>query len=64
MGSGKSYALTLKNLEAHVQADARLSPVQRRKAETRLSFARRWLCDERRYEWSDVLAGGRSRTRK
>jgi hypothetical protein len=50
--------LTLKNLEKHIQTDERLSPMQRRKAETRLSFARRWLCDDRQYEWSDVLASG------
>jgi hypothetical protein len=50
--------LTLKNLEKHIQTDERLSPMQRRKAETRLSFAKRWLCDERQYEWSDVLTGG------
>ena len=50
--------LTLKNLEKHIQTDERLSPMQRRKAETRLSFAQRWLCDEREYEWGDVLTGG------
>ena len=50
--------LTFKNLEKHIQTDERLSPMQRRKAETRLSFAQRWLCDEREYEWEDVLAGG------
>lgn len=50
--------LTLKNLEKHIQTDERLSPMQRRKAETRLSFAKRWLCDERQYQWSDVLTGG------
>jgi hypothetical protein len=50
--------LTLKSLEKHILTDERLSPVQRRKAETRLSFARRWLCDAREYEWADVLAGG------
>jgi DNA phosphorothioation-dependent restriction protein DptH len=50
--------LTLKNLEKHIQTDERLSPMQRRKAETRLSFAQRWLCDDREYEWSDVLTGG------
>ena len=50
--------LTLKNLEKHIQTDERLSPMQRRKAETRLSFAQRWLCGDRQYEWSDVLTGG------
>ena len=50
--------LTFKNLEKHIQTDERLSPMQRRKAETRLSFAQRWLCDEREYEWGDVLTGG------
>ena len=24
----------------------------------RLSFAQRWLCDDREYEWGDVLTGG------
>lgn len=50
--------LTFKNLEKHIQTDERLSPMQRRKAETRLSFAQRWLCDEREYDWEDVLSGG------
>jgi hypothetical protein len=50
--------LTFKNLEKHIQTDERLSPMQRRKAETRMSFARRWLCDGREYEWGDVLTGG------
>lgn len=50
--------LTFKNLEKDIQTDHRLSQVQRRKAETRLSFAQRWLCDERQYEWGDVLTGG------
>jgi hypothetical protein len=50
--------LTFKNLEKHIQTDERLSPMQRRKAETRLSFAQRWLCDDREYEWADVLTGG------
>ena len=51
--------LTFKNLEKDIQTDHRLSPMQRRKAETRLSFAQRWLCDEREYEWGDVLTRGR-----
>ena len=50
--------LTFKKLEKHIQTDERLSPMQRRKAETRLSFAKGWLCDEREYEWGDVLTGG------
>jgi hypothetical protein len=50
--------LTFKNLEKDIQTDHRLSQMQRRKAETRLSFAQRWLCDEREYEWGDVLTGG------
>lgn len=49
--------LTFKKLEQRIQTDERLSPVQRRKAETRLSFASKWLSDERDYEWADVLTG-------
>jgi hypothetical protein len=50
--------LTFKNLERHIQTDERLSPMQRRRAENRLSFAQQWLCDERAYAWSDLLTGG------
>lgn len=50
--------LTFKNLEKHIQTDERLSPMQRRKAETRLSFAQKWLSDEREYEWADLLTSG------
>jgi hypothetical protein len=50
--------LTLKNLETAILCDERLSSTQRQKAETRLSFARRWLRDERSYEWADVLTPG------
>jgi hypothetical protein len=50
--------LTFKKLEQRIQTDERLSPMQRRKAETRLSFASKWLSDERDYEWADVLTGG------
>lgn len=51
-------SLTFKNLEKHIRTDERLSPMQRRKAETRLSFAQRWISDDREYEWAEVLTGG------
>jgi len=50
--------LTFRNLEKHVQTDERLSDKQRHSAKNRLSFAERWICDERCYEWSDVLKEG------
>jgi hypothetical protein len=50
--------LTFKNLEKHIQTDERLSNPQRQRAKNRLSFAQKWLCDDREYEWGDVLKGG------
>ena len=50
--------LSYKNLEQRIQTDDRLTRTQKGKAEVRLSFAKRWLCDERSYEWADVLKGG------
>jgi hypothetical protein len=50
--------LTFKNLERHILTDERLSESQRRRAMNRLSFAEKWLSDERGYEWGDVLTGG------
>jgi hypothetical protein len=50
--------LTFKNLEKHIQMDERLTEAQRRRATNRLSFAQRWISDERKYEWSDLLHAG------
>jgi hypothetical protein len=50
--------LTFKNLEKHILTDERLSDSQRRRALNRMSFAERWISDERAYEWSDVLKEG------
>ncbi|GIX04297.1 MAG: hypothetical protein KatS3mg114_0166 [Planctomycetaceae bacterium] len=50
--------LTFKKLEQCILTDERLTALQRRKAENRLSFARKWLSDEREYEWADILAAG------
>ncbi len=50
--------LTFKNLERAIQMDERMSNQQRRRAMNRLSFAERWISDDRGYEWSDVLQGG------
>ena len=50
--------LTFRNLERSILADERLSEAQRRQAKNRLSFAARWLADERSYEWKDVLTEG------
>ena len=50
--------LTYRNLERQIENDERLSDSQRRRAMNRLSFAERWICDDRKYEWSDVLAEG------
>jgi hypothetical protein len=50
--------LTFKNLEKAILTDERMAEAQRRRARNRLSFAERWLCDERPYEWGDVLTGG------
>ena len=50
--------LTFKNLERSIQTDERMSTSQRRKAMNRLSFASRWISDERSYEWSEMLDEG------
>ncbi|WP_435017952.1 hypothetical protein TA3x_005575 [Tundrisphaera sp. TA3] len=50
--------LTYKNLEKHILTDERLSNMQRQKAKNRLSFASKWLTDDRNYEWGDVLTSG------
>jgi DNA helicase HerA-like ATPase len=50
--------LTFKNLEKSVLTDERLTDHQRKRAVNRLIFAQRWLCDERQYEWADVLNSG------
>jgi hypothetical protein len=50
--------LTYKNLEKHILTDERLSNMQRQKARNRLSFASKWLTDERSYEWGEVLTSG------
>ena len=50
--------LTYKNLEKHILTDERLSNMQRRKAKNRLSFASKWLTDDRNYEWGEVLTSG------
>lgn len=50
--------LTFKNLERAIQTDERMSNTQRRRAMNRLSFAERWISDDRTYEWSDVLQEG------
>ena len=50
--------LTFKNLERAIQSDERLSNPQRRRAMNRLSFAERWISDNRPYEWDDVLREG------
>jgi len=50
--------LSLRNLERAISNDERFSDTQRRRARTRLSFAARWLTDDRAYEWSDVLREG------
>jgi hypothetical protein len=50
--------LTYKNLEKHILTDERLSNMQRRRAQNRLSFASKWLTDDRSYEWGDLLTGG------
>lgn len=50
--------LTFKNLERMIQTDERMSTAQRRRAMNRLSFAERWISDERPYEWGDVLREG------
>ena len=50
--------LTFKNLERAVQTDERMSNAQRRRAMNRLSFAERWISDDRPYEWGDVLKEG------
>jgi DNA helicase HerA-like ATPase len=50
--------LTYKNLEKHILTDERLSNMQRQKATNRLSFARKWISDDRAYEWDEVLTSG------
>lgn len=50
--------LTFKNLERAIQTDERMSNTQRRRAMNRLSFAERWISDNRPYEWADVLQEG------
>ena len=50
--------LSFKTLEQAVLTDERLTPAQRRRAQSRLSFARQWLADDRPYEWADLLAPG------
>ncbi len=50
--------LTFKHLEQAIQTDERLSKSQRRQAFNRLSFAAKWISDNRPYEWADVLQEG------
>lgn len=50
--------LTFKTLEKQIQTDKRLSEAQRRRAMNRMSFAERWISDDRGYDWSDVLDEG------
>ena len=50
--------LTFKNLEKHIQTDERMTDQQRKKAVNRLSFAAKWICDDRTYDWKDVLTSG------
>ena len=50
--------LTFKNLVRSILTDERLSNTQRRRAINRLSFAERWISDDRTYEWGDVLREG------
>lgn len=55
-----SYAgrLTLENLDAGIRDDQRFTPTQRRRAMNRLSFAERWISDDRQYEWTDLIKEG------
>ncbi|MCB9925598.1 MAG: hypothetical protein H6822_25835 [Planctomycetaceae bacterium] len=50
--------LTYAKLEQRILSDERMSETQRRRAQNRLSFASRWLCDDRAYDWADVLREG------
>jgi hypothetical protein len=50
--------LTFKNLEKHILTDDRMSDMQRKRAMNRLSFAEKWICDDRTYDWKDVLTSG------
>lgn len=50
--------LSFKNLKHHVQTDERLAEAQRRRAMNRLSFAERWISDDRKYEWGDLFNEG------
>jgi len=50
--------LSFRTLERQIQTDPRLSDSQRRQAMNRMSFAARWIADERPYQWADVLEEG------
>lgn len=50
--------LSFHNLERYIESDERLSAAQQKKAKNRLSFAQRWISDDRPYEWGDVLKEG------
>jgi len=50
--------LSFRNLERSIESDERMSASQRKRAMNRLSFAERWISDERTYEWTDVLQEG------
>lgn len=50
--------LSYRSLEKHILSDTRLSDSQRKRAMNRLTFAARWIADDRTYEWSDVLQEG------
>jgi hypothetical protein len=50
--------LSFHNLERYIESDERLSTAQQRRAKNRLSFAQRWISDDRPYEWGDVLKEG------
>jgi len=50
--------LSLTNLASEIQGTERLSDSQRRRAENRLIFARKFVSDRRNYEWEDVLTPG------
>jgi hypothetical protein len=42
----------------HLQMDHRLNEQQRKRAMNRLGFARRWISDDRPYDWGAVLREG------
>ncbi len=50
--------LTLRKLERAIEQDERLTPVQLRRIQNRLSFAKRFVCYERDYDFSDVIESG------